>query len=192
MARTLSVGGSASRIAAVYDRAPTQAIRIRRTTMPMTLATTSRNESKLNAIFSRLLRRRRYMTASVVQVLAGHGHPQGPQLRVDMQIASHPVGRELEADQRPIRWLTGLDGLLPAGDQALDVGDKCLVGERCVVSLPPVLLAAGEDRDVVAEAGDGDDEIAVPEHDARRRRRWLGIAGARLCESGRWLARRRR
>src|SRR5207302_10115981 len=89
--------------------------------MPMTFATTSRNESKLNVIGSRAARRRRYMAASVFQVLAGHRHLEELEPRIDVQEADQAAGSKLEADHRPIGRFAGLDRLLPAGDQVLHV-----------------------------------------------------------------------
>src|SRR5438067_1093608 len=149
-----------------------------RTMMPMTLATTSRNESKLNAIGSRTLRRRRYMAASVVQVLAGHRHVEELEPRVDAQVTDEAVRGELEADEGAVGWLAGPHRFLPSRDQVLHALHDRLVCELRVVALPPVLLAAREDRDVIAVAGDRDDEVAVA-NDADRRRRRLRFCARR-------------
>src|SRR5437588_5717683 len=101
-----------------YERAPTQATRIKRIMMPTTLATTSRNESKLKAI-SRTGRRRRIMMIHQekrlswfplflrFQVFPCHRNAQAFQRWVGRVVGAQPVGMNEEPNLRPIGQLAG-------------------------------------------------------------------------------------
>src|SRR5437899_12926396 len=86
-----------------YERAPTQATRIRRRMMPTTLATTSRNESKLKAI-SRWGRRRRIMALPGSGAFHGREH-----VVVGVQVAPPLRGRQRR--QQRVDQVVGADAV---------------------------------------------------------------------------------